>query len=404
MLTKAPPASASPPASVALPDFGFELGGPAYRLMQWIGLIQGDGPSVGRRSVAFIVVGFVPLLVLSLWSGTAIGPTPRASLLLDFATYARLFVVVPGIFLAEAVVGPRLRAAGRRFIEGGIVRPESRDDFDEAVERARRRREAWLPELLMLTIALIGGWFLSLEFLAGIGMSEPTWRRGPDGVLPAGLWYHFVPIPLIQFFTFRWVWRWIIWSLFLRDISRLRLNLMVTHTDMAAGIGFLGLAHVSMAIFPFGLSCILAAELSFRVAFEGLTFAGLQALLPILVAYILFAEVLIFGPLLIFAPVLAEARRSGLRTYGVLVQRHNQLFHDKWIMGEGSETPLGNPDMSSLVDLGSSFAVIREMNIVPVSLRQMMQVVVVTCLPGLPLLFLALPVMDVIRLFLGVVA
>ena len=61
-------------------------------------------------------------------------------------------------------------------------------------------------------------------------------------------------------------------------------------------------------------------------------------------------------------------------------------------MGEGT-----------LVDLGSSYLVIREMNIVPVSRRQMLQVAVVACLPGVPLLFLALPVMDVIRLLLGVV-
>ena len=74
------------------------------------------------------------------------------------------------------------------------------------------------------------------------------------------------------------------------------------------------------------------------------------------------------------------------------------------IVGQGGdEPPLGNPDMSSLVDLGSSYLVIREMNIVPVSRRQMLQVAAVACLPGRPLLFLALPVMDVIRLLLGVV-
>ncbi len=42
-----------------------ERGGPAYRLMQWIGLIRGDDPSVERRIVAFLAVTCVPLLVLS---------------------------------------------------------------------------------------------------------------------------------------------------------------------------------------------------------------------------------------------------------------------------------------------------------------------------------------------------
>ena len=35
---------------------------------------------------------------------------------------------------------------------------------------------------------------------------------------------------------------------------------------MAAGLGFLGTAHVTLAIFPFALSCVLAAELAGRNA------------------------------------------------------------------------------------------------------------------------------------------
>lgn len=396
--------STLPPAEIAVPDLEFEMGGPAYRLMQRIGIVQGSAPSVGRRSLAFILVTWVPLLLLSFWQGTAIGPTPRASLLLDFATYARLFVAIPLIFAAESVAGPRLRAAGLRFLEGGLVRPESHADFDAAVARVRRRRESVWPELIFLVFAAFGAWFLSLERLTGIGDREANWAGTAAGLLPAGLWYQFVVVPLIQFFVLRWIWRWIIWSLFLRDVSRLKLNLMVTHTDMSAGVGFLGQAHVAMAIFPVAVSTVLAAELAFRVVFEGMTLRDLQGMLPLLVGYLLFVEVLIFGPLLIFTPVLAAARRTGLRTYGVLVQRHNQAFHDKWITAAGGdESPLGNQDMSSLVDLGSSYLVIREMNIVPVSRRQMMQVAGVACLPGVPLLFLALPVMDVIRLLLGVV-
>ena len=37
-------------------ELEFELGGPVYRLMQRIGLIQGVGPSIGRRIVAFLLI------------------------------------------------------------------------------------------------------------------------------------------------------------------------------------------------------------------------------------------------------------------------------------------------------------------------------------------------------------
>ena len=128
----------------------FELGGPAYRLMQRIGIIKGRGPSIKRRVLAFIAVTWVPLLIFASIEGNAIGPTPRASFLLDFATYARFFIAVPLIFAAEVLVGPRIRAAGLRFIQSEMVPAEDYPAFHAAALRARSRRDAALPEMLFL--------------------------------------------------------------------------------------------------------------------------------------------------------------------------------------------------------------------------------------------------------------
>jgi hypothetical protein len=277
-----------------------------------------------------------------------------------------------------------------------------------AAERVRRRREAYLPELLIMAAALLGAWYLSLERLTGL--DAVTWHTtwSPEvgmHISPAGLWYNFVATPLVQFFVLRWVWRLVIWTLFLWDVSRMRLSLHATHADLAAGLGFLGVAHVSMAIFPFAVGCVLGAEVAFRACFEGLDLPTLRSMAPLLVAYLLFVEFVTFGPLLIFLPTLLRTRLEGLRSYGTLVQRHNQLFHDKWIAGSGAcgELPLGSRDMSSLIDLGGSFAVIRRMGVVPFSRLQLIQVAAISCLPGLPLLLLVLPFMEVLKLLIGVV-
>ncbi|MBS0559988.1 MAG: hypothetical protein JSR21_08040 [Proteobacteria bacterium] len=385
----------------------FELGGPAYRLMQRVGLIKGTGPSVLRRSAGFIAITWFPLLVFSVLEGHALEPTPRMAFLRDYTTYARFFLAVPLVFAAEAIVGPRIRAAGLRFIEAGIVRPESSSAFSAAVARVQRRREAYLPEAAFLIIAVLGAWFVSLERVAGL--ESATWHTvWADGQLQsslAGFWYNFVATPLVQFFALRWLWRLVIWTLFLWDVSRMRLNILATHTDMAGGLGFLGVAQASIAIFPFAVGCILSAELAFRARFEGLNIVALQSMMPLLIAYLVFVEFITFGPLLIFLPLLARARLDALRSYGMLVQRHNQLFHDKWIAGDraSAEVPLGNPDMSSLVDLGSSFTVVRQMNIVPVGATQLIQVAIVSCLPALPLIFLVLPFAEVLKLVIGVI-
>jgi hypothetical protein len=386
----------------------FELGGPAYRLMQRIGIIRGRGPSIGRRTAAFIAITWLPMLLFATLEGHAIGPTPRASLLLDIVTYARFFIAVPLIFAAESLVGPRIRAAGLRFLQSGIVQPEDHASFLAAAVRARRRRDAVLPEVIFLAVACIGAWFITIEQLGGLDAFtwHTIWVNGEMHLTPAGWWYHFVAIPLVQFFLLRWLWRLVIWTLFLWDMSRLRLKLVATHSDMAGGLGFLGTAHVPLSIFPFALGSVIAAEVAFRIQFEILNLVILQTMGPLLLAYLLFVEFVTFGPLLLFVPVLARVRREGLSAYGMLVQWHNQLFDDKWIGArrQGADLPLGNPDMSSLIDLGDSFSVVRQMSVFPVGRMQFVEVAVVACIPGLPFALLLLPFSEVLRLLLGVIA
>ena len=144
-------------------------GGPAYRLMQRIGLIRGDDPSIGRRIVAFLAVTYIPLLVLSIWEGHAIGPTPQMSLLLDFAAFARFFLAVPILFIAEVTIGPRITTAGLHFVESGLVRSQDQPAFDRAVRAPARWRESWGVELVLLAIAVAGAWIFTAE--------DRLWRR-----------------------------------------------------------------------------------------------------------------------------------------------------------------------------------------------------------------------------------
>ena len=113
----------TPPSMANESHLYFERGGPAYRLMQRIGVIKGE-PSILRRIVIFLALTWLPLLVLSFLEGLALGPTPEQSFLLDFATYARFFVAFPMIVIAEIIIGPRLTIAGLHFVRSGLVRED----------------------------------------------------------------------------------------------------------------------------------------------------------------------------------------------------------------------------------------------------------------------------------------
>jgi hypothetical protein len=385
-------------------ELHFELGGPAYRLMQRIGLIKGQSRSIGRRVVAFLLITWVPLLLFSLAEGRALGPTPRESFLLDFATYARFFLAIPLIFIAEAVAGERIRGAGLRFVQANLVRPENLPVVEAAVVRSRERREAIVPELIMVVVALLGGWF-----------TVETWTRtahavswnsitapGVTGLSMTGLWYHMVAVPILQFFALRWLWRLTIWTMFLFRMSRLELNLVATHPDRAGGLGFLAGAHVSLAIFAVALSCILSAQVGFELYFEG---ARIESYKVLLVTYLVVVEIVCLGPLLIFAPMLSRTKRRGARIYGLFAQSYNREFEHKWVTGEtaAADSALGSADIQSLADLGASYDMVREMKILPFTKGHLLQIAIVSALPGLPLVLLIMPVGEILKLLGNVI-
>jgi hypothetical protein len=366
--------------------------------MQRLNVVKGDDPSVNRRIIIFLALTWFPLLVLSLIEGIALGPTPEQSFLLDFASYARFFVGFPMLILAEIVIGPRLTIAGLHFVQSGLVREEDYPAFDSAVEKVIARREALLPELIMLGISVFGAWSMTAAFYAGL---ETSWQiiRTESGIRlsMAGAWYLLVAVPLLQLMFYRWIWRLIIWTGFLRDMSRLNLRLAVSHPDQAAGLGFLGTAQVSFGSLAFGLGSILSASAAFLIVFHSFNIESLKIPFG---AYLVLVNLIFLGPLLVFVPLLARTRRQGLREFSALANRYDYAFVDKWIRGKApaDEPLLGTGDIQSLADLGNSYQFARQMRPIPFDLRTIIQLSVIAAAPMLPLLPLVMPVEDILKM------
>jgi hypothetical protein len=386
------------PAMASEAHLYFERGGPAYRLMQRLSVVKGGGPSIVRRVVLFLALTWFPLLVLSFLERIALGPTPEQSFLLDFATYARFFIGFPIIIIAEIIIGPRLTVAGLHFVQSGLVREDDYPAFDRAVEKVIARREALLPELIILGISIFGAWSMTAAFYAG---QETSWHiiRTESGIRlsMAGVWYLLLAVPLLQFMFYRWIWRLIIWTGFLLDMSRLNLRLAVSHPDQAAGLGFLGVAQVSFGSLAFGLSSILSASAAFLIVFEG---AAIETFQIPFIGYLVLVNLVFLGPLLVFVPLLARTRRQGLREFSALANRYDYAFVDKWIRGKApaGEPLLGTGDIQSLADLGNSFMFARQMKPIPFDLRTIIQMSLIAAAPMLPLLPLVMPIKDILKI------
>ncbi len=273
------------------------------------------------------------------------------------------------LIIAELLIGPRLTIAGLHFVRSGLVREDDYPAFDSAVEKVSARREALLPELILLGLAVFGAWSMTAALYAG---QETSWHiiRTESGIRlsMAGAWYLLVAVPLLQLMFYRWIWRLVIWTGFLRDMSRLNLRLAVSHPDAAAVIVFHGVSIETFKI-PFG-------------------------------AYLALVNLIFLGPLLVFVPLLARTRRQGLREFSTLAGVYNYSFAEKWIRGKAPEGEplLGSSDIQSLADLGNSYQFARQMKIFPFSLQDIIRLSVVAAVPMLPLLPLVMPIEDILKM------
>ena len=104
-----------------------------------------------------------------------------------------------------------------------------------------RWRNSIFAELALLAIVLPLGYYIRTDLFA---LKASTWyaTAGADGAtltLP-GFWFTWVSNPLLQFLLLRWCFRLVIWARFLWQVSRIDLDLIPTHPDRNAGLGFLG--------------------------------------------------------------------------------------------------------------------------------------------------------------------
>jgi len=182
-------------------------------------------------------------------------------------------------------------------------------------------------------------------------------------------------------------------------ISRMKLYLVATHTDMAAGLGFLSQGQKAFSPIVFAGGAVVAAQVANSIAYHGATLSSMK--FPML-AYGVMAIVLLVAPLLAVMPLLVKVKKKALLEYGALVTVHNQQFDQRWIQKEQppDEVILGHPDPSSLIDLGSSFAVIRQMAIIPIDKQALVTLALAAALPMVPVIFLATPVDELVRLVL----
>ena len=381
-------------------DFSLVLGGPLFQLYRRAHLSGEALELLQRRVLVITLFTWLPLMFLSTLEGHAVGGAIKVPFLYDIEAHTRFLIALPLLIVAEVVVHLYIGPFVRWFVERGIVAAEDLPKFHAAIATALRVRNSVAVEVTLLVLVYALG---PAAWRSRIALGFATWYAAPQAthlhLTLAGYWYVFVSIPIFQFLLLRWYMRLGIWFWFLWQVSRLDLRLAAAHPDRAGGIGFLGKSSYAFAPILLAHGALLAGLIASRVLYDGRSLMSFKVDAAGLVAFFL---LFLLGPLFMFTPHLVRTKIQGSGQYGVLANRYVFGFEEKWTRGSAPETSklLGTPDLQSLADLANSYAVVREMRVVPFGLEEVARIAAATAAPLLPLLLLTFSVEELLtRLF-----
>ncbi|MEJ2530529.1 MAG: hypothetical protein P8Y92_01910 [Halioglobus sp.] len=384
-------------------DFSLVSGGPFYRFLRRLHLCDDASELLSSRVIVISLFAWLPMLILALVQGNLLGDDVSIPFLLDFKVHARFLVAMPLLLAAEVLVQQRMSDVVDQFPARNLVPEASVAQFESAISSVSRLRDAAFVEASLF--ALVYSLDMFVIWRGYLAPEVTTWYATTSALgtelSPAGMWYFFIGLPLLQFLFLRWYYRLFLWARFLWQVSRIRLNLLATHPDRVAGLGFLSNTVNALITLALAHGALLAGHIADLVLYRG---AELRQFGPEIVAVVVLVQCIVFMPLLVFAGQIMRTRWRGLMQYEALSSRYAYEFESTWLRGGVSpgQTLVGNGDLQSLADLDSGYQIVRGMGLVPVSWRAVLLLAVATLIPIAPLLLTVMPFRELLGKVAGI--
>ena len=382
----------------AIEDFSLARSGRLNKLLEWLGL---DDPSVkgyAKRSIAIILVTWLPLLILSAFQGLAWGSRTNLNFIEDFATHAKYLLVVPILIFSEHSVDNRLKILTAQFFKSGILTDNDLPAYQRLKVLTKNLSESGWADLVILTVVIIN---IVIRWHSYV-QHQSTWLVYPDvngnHISWAGAWYAFLSLPVFQYILARWLWRWIIWVIYFKKIANLPLRLSPAHPDKAGGLGFLGIPPAPFLHVVLAMAIIFATTIAERIFWFH---ERLIQFYPVMIGFVVLSIVINVLPLVVFTKPMVSQYRKGIYEYSSLIKAHHHFFDQKWLENNDVLPLLGSQDASSTTDLNSTFDTVMSMQVVPFNLKTMLSTIVIAVLPMLPLLAFEYDWLELLKKIVG---
>ncbi len=352
-----------------------------------------------QRILILVSVTWIPMAILAAIQGVAIGPTQPRSFLEDVGIYARFFIALPLLVAAPSFLRDRFEQIAQHFLKGGLVKETDQERFLSILSSTARLRYSRVADWVCLAIAY--GHTEAFVFLPALASAfSATWRTSGSaghGSLSLAEWYFAaVSQPIYVFVVMHFLYRVCLWWRALWMISRLDLQLRGAHPDEAGGLMFLGYSLPPCRLPAFALAAGLAGGLANLVLATGVSVLNFKF---VIIAVAVLITALFAGPLVFFNEQLRRAKFQASLSHDRTMLQQLRQFEQKWI-GQSKDTNLLEvPDFSAVIDLSSTVGTVHQMSRFPIPGRVLVELIVATLLPFLPVLALQIPIKDLLQMF-----
>lgn len=378
-------------AEVGLPDVSLIRGGPFYRILKAAKLIRGDQWDSQRLIIFAIVIGWVPVLLLTL----LFNPETLKSFLSNYRIISRMLIAVPILLLGQRLMESRFTNVAEQICNSHLLADGDLFRADKFMAALRRLRDSLLPELIILLLVVTHTYVSTPKQLEATPWLATATEAGLR-LTPGGWYTALVSATIFQFLLGLNLWRWLLWSIFAFRLSRLPLNLVPSHPDQRGGLGFLALTPVAFAPTSFAATLVIGATWRYDILRNQAHLIDFK--LPA-IALVIVVVVMALLPLIFFVPRLTDLRRRGVLEYSTLGQIQMTEFHEKWIThlaGRESKV-LTEIESGNVIDYSSTYDRVNKLIPFPADVASLVPLALSMLVPALPVILAEIPVTVVLK-------
>lgn len=363
-------------------------GAPARNLPAWI-------------LMALLVVCVLPISVAALSSGTLCGKSSVVPLCRDYSTIARFLIAVPLLVMAATYCDNLMRQTLWNLPRSGLIAQGQFNEYGRILAGIRRLRDSVIPELMLVAVAFAPALTAhpAMDPLQGV----ESWRLDASGAATrAGRWYALVAVPMFRFVLLVWLWRFVLWCLLLWRLSRLDLLLDAAHPDGSGGLLLLGEAQARFVVITVAGSILVAGNCMNNIEHLG---QSLYQQKYLLLGYLVCSVLFLVAPLLLVGRRLFSVKRKALLAHSALAHATVRQFRERWIgrsRPEGSLLDAAAP--SALADYGAIYQTVRHMSVFPITRNTLLWLVFAAALPLSSPVIMAMPLEELEKTLLSIIA